>query len=120
MILLPFSKRTTTAVTVFACLQVAKTTQTFSTLTVPQINALQLEAATLFSVYRQIIHQDTANQAAVLADVIGQAATVIEQLNATMQSITPLPVNPDQLIDLQLVAMNAVQVMQNVQAVEGE
>ena len=121
MVALPFSKRTTTAVTVFACLQASKDAQKINTVTVPQISALQLEMATLFSVYRQVLHQDVANQASVLDGVIEQAATVIGQLITTLQGLTqpnPPEENAFALTDLQVLVANAVVVMANVQSAE--
>lgn len=117
--MLPFSKRTTTAVTVFACLQISKQAQPLTT-NVAQIGVLQLEMATLFHIYRRIIHQDVANQAAVLDTIIALAADSIQSLSTTVNAITP-PSNPDQVIvlqDYQLILENAVVVMASVQAAE--
>lgn len=100
-ILLPFSKRTTTAVTLFKCLFVASPqgAQAVDTVTVAQIAALQLEYATLFSTYRKVQHQDVANQAAVLDTYIMQAQTVILQLQSTLNGMTqPNPPEYDALL----------------------
>lgn len=116
---LPFSKRTTTAVTVFACLQISKQAQPLTTV-VSQVSALQLEMAALFHIYRRVLHQDVANQAAVLAEIISLAAASIQNLSTILNAITP-PSNPDQAIvlaDYQLILKNAVVVMASVQAAE--
>lgn len=113
--MLPFSKRTTTAVTVFACIFVAQNAQTFTSV-VSQVSALQLEYSTLLSLYRQIIHQDVANQHSVLDTLISQAVTAIGQLNAAVQAIGATRQNAIDLADAQIFTANAVQVMVNVQA----
>lgn len=112
--MLPFSKRTTTAVTIFACIFVAQNAQTL-TAVVAQVAALQLEYSTLLRLYRQIIHQDVANQASMLDTLISQAATTIGQLNTTIQAIETTMQNAVELADVQVLAANAVQVMANVQ-----
>lgn len=113
-----FSKRTTTAVTVFLCLSVSRDAWRQTT-NVAQISALHLVHAQLFSIYRQVRHQDIANQAAVLATIITKAQTAIVSLNATVQAIAPTLQNSEELPGLQLICENAVQVMVDVQAAEG-
>jgi hypothetical protein len=113
--MLPFSKRTTTAVTVFACLQASKAARLL-TAAPTTLGSLSLEQAALFHVYRKVLHQDVANQATVLDGIIAQAATAIGNLNTTVRTIS-VPQNQDQAIqlaDLQLLTSNAVQVMMNV------
>jgi hypothetical protein len=120
MVNLSFSKRTTTAVTVFACLQASKQAATLTTI-VATLNALQLEQAALFHIYRQVLHQDVANQAEVLDSIIALASTAIGNLNATIQAQMPPFNNPDgqfQLKELQALTANAVIVMLNVTAAE--
>ena len=112
---LPFSERTTAAVTVFACLFAASNALLLTTNGV-QKGALSLEHAQLFSIYRQLIHQDVANQHAVLEDIITNAATIIGNLNTTVQAITPTPQNQIALADLKILVANAVQVMVNIEA----
>jgi hypothetical protein len=116
---IPFSKRTTCAVTVFACLQASKQAQKLTSV-VAQLNALQLEQAALFHVYRKVLHQDIANQEAVLDGIIAQAATAIGNLNTTVQGMTPPFNNPDgqiQLVDLQTLLTNAVVMMTVLQSI---
>lgn len=118
--MLLFSKRTTTAVTVFACLFAAQNAQSLTS-TPATIAALQLEYATLNRIYRLVIHQDVANQHSVLDDIIDQAATTIGQLNATVQAMpqpNPPPEDIFALSDIQTVLVNAVRVMIDVQAAE--
>lgn len=132
--MLLFSKRATTAVTVFACLGAAKAAWHLPGATVAQVSALHLEHAALFHVYRRVIHQDVANQAIVLDDIIALAVTAIDNLNATMQSIVAVDSNPatpvytpssrgnrnvnpnatEILAGLQVVTANATYVMLNV------
>lgn len=117
--MLPFTKRTTTAVTVFACLQIAKQAQQLTN-SGAQITALQLEHAALFHTYRRLLHQDIANQHAVLDAIITMAATSITALSVALQNVTT-PTNADQVIvlaDYQLVVENAMIVMLMVQAAE--
>lgn len=114
--MIPFSKRTTTAVTVFACLFAAQNAQQLTT--VPsQVGALHQSHATLFHLYRQLRHQDIANQAAVLASLITQAQTAIENLNTLVQAIAPTTQNQtnEALPDVQSVVANAVYQMVLVQ-----
>jgi hypothetical protein len=115
---LPFTRRTTTAVTIFACMTVAYSAWSLPGLTVPQVTALHLDHAELFSIYKQVIHQDVANQESVLDGLISQAATAIIALNITMQGIGSTPTSAFDLADMHLVTANAVYVMINVQAAE--
>ena len=118
---LPFSKRTTTAITLFTCLFIASPqgAQAVDTVTVAQIAALQLEYATIFSTYRKVQHQDQANQAAVLDANILSAQTVILQLQATLNGMAqPNPPEYDALLltHMQLIVNAAVVTMANVVA----
>jgi hypothetical protein len=117
--MLPFSRRTTTAVTVFACLFAARDAWHLTTVA-SQIGALHQSHATLFHLYRQIRHQDVANQAAVLASLIAQAQTAINNLNTIVQAIEPTVQNQTNqaLPDLQAVVLNAVYVMTLVEGTE--
>ena len=114
--MLPFTKRTTTAITVFACMTVAKTAWALPTLTVPQLTALHLEHADLFSIYKQVIYQDVANQATVLDGLITQAVAAIVALDTTMQAISSSPAIAFDLDELQQVTANAVGAMLAVEA----
>jgi hypothetical protein len=118
---LPFSKRTTTAVTLFTCLFIASPqgAQQIDTATVAQISALQQEYATIFHTYRQVRHQDVANQASKLDVYILAAQTVIEQLQTTLNGMTqPNPPEYDELLltHMQLVVDAAAVTMANVVA----
>jgi hypothetical protein len=120
---LPFSKRTTTAVTIFAAMQAAK--QAYSTLgvaqgeiTTAQAIALRLQNAQLFVLYRKVIHQDVPNQAEVLAGIITSAVTTITALNETMQSIEPTFVTQTEVSMLQILTANALAQITNVEFVE--
>lgn len=120
-ITLPFSKRTTCSVTLFTCLFVASPqgAQQIDTVTSAQLGALSLEYATIFSVYRKVCHQDTANQAAVLDTYILQAQTVILQLQATLNGMAqPNPPEYDALLltHMQLIVNAAVVTIANVVA----
>jgi hypothetical protein len=108
--ILSFSKRTTTAVTVFACLGAA--TKAFHLANTPSImNSLHLEHVELFSLYRRVCHQDKMNQAADLDATIAKIVTVVGQLNATVQLITPTFRNAVEVQEVQIVIANAAQTM---------
>lgn len=118
--MLLFSKRTTTAVTVFACLFAAQNAQSLTS-TPATIAALQNSYETLFAIYRQILHQDVANQAAVLDAIIAAASDAIGTLNSTVQAMpqpNPAPENQFALPEIQISVANAVRVMINVTAAE--
>ena len=86
---LPFSKRTTAAAAVFACLSIASPMQGAPTLTsnVAILTALQLEYAQLVNLYPVLIHQDTANNQADLYAAIATAIIVVGQLNSTIDML---------------------------------
>ena len=111
-----FSRRTTTAVTVFACLFAAQNAQSLTTVPA-QIGALYQSHAVLFDLYRKIRHQDVTNQAAVLASLIAQAQAAISNLNTIVQAIEPTAQNQTNqaLPDVQDVVANATAVMVLVQ-----
>lgn len=118
--MLSFSKRTTTAVTVFACLFAAKNAQSLTS-TPSTIAALQLEFSQLLHIYRRVRHQDIANQAVVLDAIIADAVITINSLNATVQAMpqpNPAPEDIFALSDIQIVVANAARVMVNVVAAE--
>ncbi len=89
-IVLPFSQRTTTAVAVFACIQIASPEGVARTLTsdASVIAALQLVYAQLNHVYRILIHQDIVNQRVVLIAAVALAATIVSSLKSTLDAIT--------------------------------
>lgn len=111
--MIPFTRRMTTAVTVFACLSAARTAWKLTTNGV-WVSAVQAEHRKLFSIYRQLIHQDVANQELVLNRLICAAYRAIRRLNATVQEIPLTKHNELALSNVQLVVANAVQVMVNV------
>jgi hypothetical protein len=113
--MLSFSKRTQASVTVFACMFIAQTAQTLTSSTA-QANSLQLSYANLISIYRQLVHQDVANQASVLDAIIVQALTAVQTLNATVQAITPTISTAFELTGIQAITANAVAVMLTVNA----
>jgi hypothetical protein len=117
--MLPFSRRTTSAVTVFAMLFAARDAWHL-TIVPAQIGALHQAHAQLFQIYRGLRHQDVMNQAAVLASLIAQAQTAINNLNAIVQSIEPTVQNQTNQVlpDLQAVVLNAVYVMTLVEGTE--
>ena len=114
--MIPFSRRTTTAITVFACLFAAQNSQSLTTIPA-QIGALSLSHATLFQIYRGLRHQDVMNQKAKLDALIDQAQIAIDALNVIVQSIAPTQQNQtnEALPDVQSVVMNAAYQMVLVQ-----
>jgi hypothetical protein len=88
--MISFSKRTTAAVTVFACIFANRDALSLTT-DVSQVSALSLNYARLNCVYRQLIHQDIEHQAIVLAHIIASARHAICKLNQTVLAITPTP-----------------------------
>ena len=85
---LPFSKRTTASVAVFACLFIASPqgAQMLSE-TVNTKVSLQLSYSQLINVYPQLIHQDTANNAADLQAAINTSVTILTNLKATLDAM---------------------------------
>lgn len=114
---LPFSKRTSASVVVFASLQASKAALKL-TCTAATKSALNLEKAQLFKLYRQIIHQDVANQAALLATYVDQAVTTISSLLTTVGGIASNFRNQFILADLQLLVLNAYHTILAAQAIE--
>jgi hypothetical protein len=105
-----FSKRTATSVTIFACLNAAQ--KAFRLTSNPAImNALHLEHAELFDLYKQARHQDVSNQSARLDAIIAKVVTVVGQLNTTVQMIQPMFRNTVEVQEVQIVIANAVQTM---------
>lgn len=115
--LLPFTKRTTTSVNVFACLFIAKNALKLSGVTASQISELHVNHAALFSIYRQVIHQDIANQAIVLAGITMKAQTAIESLATILTSISTAPGDSAiVLAEFETIVGNAVTTMKAVNA----
>lgn len=118
-VILPFSKRLTTATTVFTCFNIAKNAQAIDTATGVQISNLQLQYAQLTNLYRALLHQDVANQAAVLDSYIIFAQTYINALYTILNGMTqPNPPEYDEflLTNMQIVVLAAVSTMANVVA----
>lgn len=117
---LPFSRRTTTSVAVFSCIFVASPMQGARQFTtdVPSITALQLDYAQLINLYPQLLHQDVANQAAVLDILIAEAITIIGQLNTAVDAVTALVTDPNraQLVVMQTIVASALASLKAVQA----
>lgn len=89
---LPFSLRTTAAVTVFSCLQQCKLALTITTDALT-ISALQLLQHQLFVTYRILQHQDVANQKEKLDAAIADAEMEIDSLYAVVLAM-PAPIPP--------------------------
>ena len=116
---LPFSKRTTCAVTVFTCFNVAKNAQSIDTATNVQISQLQQQYANLTNLYRQLCQQDVANQAAVLDSYILLAQTYILALQTIVDGMTqPNPPENDEMVltNIQEIVASSVQQIANVVA----
>lgn len=89
---LPFTLRTTAAVTLFACLQAAITAQTLTT-DAATISALQLLRHQMFTTYKILRRQDVANQKEKLDAAVSDAQTEIDSLYAIVVAM-PAPVPP--------------------------
>jgi hypothetical protein len=107
---LPFSKRMTSAACVFTCIFIASPqgAQTFAFGNGTIIGALQLEYSQLLHEYRRLRHQDVANQAIMLADVINDAVATVESLQATVDSIPATFQNEFMLQGMQIVVANCL------------
>jgi hypothetical protein len=105
---LPFTKRTTASVTVFACYQQAKVAQTITS-NGDTVVALQIELGQLFSVYKQLQRQDVTNQVVTLDAAIKAAQVAILALNSTVQGMTVSGAdNVKVLANIRSVVANAV------------
>ena len=119
MLPLPFSKRTTSTVSVFACLFVASPAgaPTLTTSVSTKI-ALQLSYSQLVNIYPVLIHQDTANNRADLYAAINKAAGIVDNLHTTVQAMTATGDNAFLLSEMQIVVANALVALQSVQSDE--
>jgi hypothetical protein len=108
-ITLPFAKRTTVIVAVFACLGVAAPETILRTLTmdVGTTNALDLEYVQLLQIYTVLRRQDIMNQRAVLVAAVVDALTLVGNLNTTISMMTASGDNGLVLARLQTVTRNA-------------
>jgi len=80
------------------------------------VGSLALEYATLVSLYQQIRQQDIMNQETVLTGIINQAVTVVEQLIATLNTISVTGMQALILQGMQIIAANALVNLQAAQA----
>lgn len=108
--MLPFSKRETAAVAIFASIGAADSARDL-TIVVDQIRDLRFERAELFGFYRDVIHQDVPDQSEILGCIIAQAGTTICHLNATVQAIEPTPSTATNLVKIQGVVRHALGLM---------
>lgn len=117
MIVLPFSRRTTAAVCVFACHQIAspRGAQVFAFGDAATLGALNIWYAQLFTEYRILRHQDVANQATILTNAINAAVTTVTGLKATLDAMTARPNAAFILTGYQIVVANALTNLINAQ-----
>jgi hypothetical protein len=112
---LPFTLRTTAAVTLFACLQAAISAQTLTT-DVATISALQLLRHQMFTTYKILRRQDVANQKEKLDAAVADAQTEIDSLYAIVSAM-PAPIPPTDdvrtLPNIVAVVANGVQTIAN-------
>jgi hypothetical protein len=107
---LPFSRRTTAAVCVFACHQISGPygAQVFAFGDGIVLAQLQTYYAQLFSEYRILRHQDVVNQENVLNTAISNAVTTVTSLKATIDSLMARPNATFILTGYQIVVANAL------------
>jgi hypothetical protein len=115
-IALPFSQRTTAAVAIFACIQIASPEGVARTLTsdAAVIAALQLIYAQLNHVYLILIHQDIPNQHIVLVAAVALAVTIVASLNSTLAALTTSGDARIALTGIQSVVAGALSQINNV------
>lgn len=120
MIAIPFSKRLTASVAVFACLFIASPqgAQTFAFGNGVIIGALQLDYAQLHKVYHILRHQDVSEQQTVLYAAIAEAETTVASLNATIDSLMETGDAGFVLRGMQIVTANALASLKAVQSDE--
>lgn len=106
---LPFTPRTVAAIAVFNCHSIAAPAGAQMLTMIPAtIGALQLDYAQLFHIYRRLIHQDVANQKALLVTAVNDAVTAIAALNGTLQGMTATGDQAFVLAHFQIVVANAL------------
>jgi hypothetical protein len=118
---LPFSKRTSASVAVFACIGVAAPAPVGAaqfTTNAATIAALQLSYAQLVVEYQILRHQDTANNRADLYAAINNAVTTVSTLNTTLSTLSATGDAGVVLQQMQIVVANALVALKLVQ--EGE
>ena len=120
--MLPFTKRTTTAAIVFACIGADRDAAQLiagNQSQLSQLIGLQTAYASLLCLYKRLIRQDVPCQAAIVDYLVAQASVAIYHLNETVQAIT-LPSGTSEslaekeLANLQSVISNAVVLIGNV------
>lgn len=119
---LQFSRRTTAATAVFACIFIASPMQGAGQFTKnpATLGALQLEYAQLINVYPLLIHQDTANNQADLYAAIAQAITAVAALNGTIDGMMAAGDNKVVLTGMQVVVAQALTTLQAAQSSESD
>lgn len=120
---IPFSRRTTASVAVFACIFIASPQgiQAQIALSVPTISALALSYGQLTNLYPTLIHQDVANQKAVLDVAITSAVSIVSALKTTLGTITALTGDQQfQLQHVQIVVADALTNLENALAAGGD
>ena len=115
--MLPFSKRETSAVSVFACIFIASP---HGASAASILGALSSEYAQLLQVYALLIRQDTANNAADLDAAIAMATTVVGNLSATLNTMLASGDAGIKLAGMQIVAANALAALQKVQVAQDD
>ena len=116
-VVLPFTKRTTAAVTVFTCIFAAQKAQALTS-NPTLLGALNTEYVQLFDVYKWLCHQDVPNQAARLDRAIARASVLINELYATVLEIVSTKQNHVRLSIIQTEVAAAVQVMVNLMSLQ--
>jgi hypothetical protein len=112
---LPFTLRTTAAVTLFACLQAAISAQKLTTDSATML-ALQILRHQMFTTYRTLQHQDVANQKSKLDAAVSDAQAEIDNLYAVVASMpaaVPLTDDVNALPNIVAVVAAAVQQISN-------
>ncbi len=114
---LPFSQRTTAAVAVFACLQIAAPGTILRTLAadVPTIIALQFSYAKLLDNYGILRRQDIVNQRVILVAAVAAAVDIISSLNATVSGMSANGDNAFVLAGIHSVVAGALTQVRDVQ-----
>jgi hypothetical protein len=118
--ILPFSKRTTASVSIFACFTAATNARKLTT-DPATLAALRLEHANLFQSYRLLRFQNTPFREQVLDAAITKAQTAVSALNATVSGMPqPSPESEDKfaLSLVQSVVAGAMQSMASIVANE--
>lgn len=113
---LPFTQRTTTAVAVFAAIQIAAPAgaQQFVVGNAVPTAALQLEYSQLLVNYKILREQDIVNQRAVLVAAVADAVIIVGNLNTTLAGMTASGDDGVLLAHMQTVVRGALKQVQDV------